>query len=79
LCQMFPFLIESVSYGDEIILNLAPAGLCPGYGRGDNLGDEFMERLELLGSQLTREASIGQRGIRGNMSFEEILSFFGDG
>jgi len=54
-CQMYPFLLDGVVYGDEIFLRLVIAKECPGIGRGESLGEEFELKIEALGNKFVRE------------------------
>lgn len=72
-CQMFPFLFESVEYGDDIILTLSTAVDCPGYGLGEELGEDFFEDLEKLGARLIDEIKQCQKFSKQGFSLSESL------
>lgn len=72
-CRMFPFLLDSITYADDIIVSLKPASGCPGYGRGRKVGEEFKEHLERLGSQFTREIEQCLKLKRDGLSLSEMV------
>lgn len=75
-CKMFPFLFDGITYSDDIILTLKTAEECPGYGKGEELGEDFKEKLEQRGAQFTREVEQYLNLKRKGKSLKEILDKF---
>lgn len=71
-CRMFPFRFDGITYADEIILKIKLAENCPGYGRGGKIGEEFMLKIEELGSRFIREIEEYLRLRGSGKRFEEI-------
>lgn len=77
-CQMFPFRFDGITYADEIILKIKLAENCPGYGRGEKIGGEFMLKIEELGSKFIREIK-GYLKLKGvGKKFEEIFEVWSE-
>ncbi len=54
-CRMYPFKFDGIIYADEIILKLRVVKNCPGFGKGDEIGDDFQICIEELGNKFVKE------------------------
>ncbi|MGQ9469890.1 MAG: YkgJ family cysteine cluster protein [Nitrososphaerales archaeon] len=73
LCQMYPFLIQKITYGDEPIMYINPVPECPGYGIGPNLDKETLDQIVKKGQIFIDEIrKIAQFRLKGKRP-EEIL------
>jgi len=55
VCRILPFRVSRISYSDEPILYLSSLEECPGYGEGEEIDEEFRERVENLASRFLQE------------------------
>jgi len=73
-CTMFPFLFDGIQYGDDIILKLKLAEDCPGYNKGEKLGENFKKSLEDNGSRFIHELETYIKLKRTGLRLEDILA-----
>ncbi len=70
LCEIYPFFIDSITYGDQIFMKIRPVSECPGYEKGDTLNKHLIEEkgMEYL-SEIRKLLKYAKQGL----SWEEIL------
>lgn len=77
LCQMYPFLIHKITYGDEPIMEIDPVPECPGYGVGPPLSQEALDQIKKKGHTFMDEVRevvrAKRRGKRPREIIEEAL------
>lgn len=54
-CQMYPFKFDGIIYADDLVLKVRPTHDCPTIGKGEELGDDFEIRIEVLGNRFLRD------------------------
>lgn len=73
VCRILPFRVVDVKYSDEPILYLESLEECPGYEGGQELDEEFRERIEHLANRFLQEQHEMLKQLRAGRTPREVV------